>query len=168
MRAPDADLELAAPTCSHDLQPVSWRLGTSQLKAPLLPSRLHGSGKAPMQLNAQLPLTRAVGGAPPPSDERLREFNVRACILHLCQGVLMLVASLTVSGLRDFTTDVTTSFLAYDAGARALVHRTKVAGSVNIGVLAMYNDNCMNCGPCNRQHVKTSMPAIGHADNRVL
>ena len=67
------------------------------------------------------------------TDETLRKFNIRAGVLHLCQGLLMLVASQAVASIKEFKKEVTTSFLAYDDVSRSLISRSKNVGSVEIG-----------------------------------
>lgn len=72
-------------------------------------------------------------------ESKLKNFNKGACVLHFVQGVMMLVASQAVDSIKNFTLDVTTSFLTYEVGPEGrgnLVTKTKTVGSVEIGVAA--------------------------------
>jgi hypothetical protein len=66
------------------------------------------------------------------SFEYLRRRNKYALGLHLVQGILMLVSSQSVPGVKDFTKPLVTSFLVYDQATQALVSESKEVGSVAI------------------------------------
>jgi hypothetical protein len=90
-------------------------------------------------LETKLPLHSVSGGAPIVStitDSRLWRYNLGACVLHYGQGLLMLVASQGVPGVKSFTKELTTSFLVFDPETRTLVSKTKNIGSVQIGLAA--------------------------------
>jgi hypothetical protein len=75
----------------------------------------------------------------PPSnitDDRLWRCNLGAGILHGIQGLLMIGATEGVESVRNFTKELTTSFLVYDDETQSLVTKTKNLGSVQIGLAA--------------------------------
>lgn len=72
-------------------------------------------------------------------ESKLNKFNKGACVLHFVQGVMMLIASQVVDSIKNFSLDVTTSFLTYEVGPGGrgnLVTKTKTIGSIEIGVCA--------------------------------
>ncbi len=70
------------------------------------------------------------------SRKTLRKYNIAALILHIIQGCLLLVASQTVTTIKDFNKEVTISYLDYDNTTRTLISKTKNAFPVEIGLLA--------------------------------
>ena len=76
-----------------------------------------------------------LGSEPSPSDATLRTHNIRAGVLHLCQALLMLAASLWIDGVKDFRKPLTTNYLIYDERTHSPVNRTRIIGSIQIGVL---------------------------------
>lgn len=55
----------------------------------------------------------------------LKKMNIIAAFVHGIQGVLMLAASFTVPGVKDFKKPLTTSFLTFDFKTQSLVPETK-------------------------------------------
>lgn len=71
------------------------------------------------------------------SDRRLLQLNIGAGILHLVQGVMMLIASQVVDSIKDFKKEITTSFLKYDPIERKLLPDTKGTDFyVEVGLMA--------------------------------
>jgi hypothetical protein len=90
-------------------------------------------------LETELPLANAGKGARKVStitDSRLWGYNLGACLLHSIQGLLMLVASQNISSVKNFTKELTTSFLVFDHKTKKLFSQTKTIGSVEIGLAA--------------------------------
>jgi len=67
------------------------------------------------------------------SFEYLKKMNKYAGVLHLVQATLMLVASQTVTNIKNFDKPLTTSFLVYDEATKSLIAKSKNIGSVGIG-----------------------------------
>lgn len=65
----------------------------------------------------------------------LRKFNGVMAALHFIQAVIMLVAGLTVTNIKDFKLPFTVSFLTYDTSTQRLVTDTNTLGSIPIGVM---------------------------------
>jgi hypothetical protein len=65
--------------------------------------------------------------------EYLRRMNKYAGLLHLSQGLLMLIASQVVPNIKAFTKPLVTSYLVYDEITESLVSESKNVGSVAIG-----------------------------------
>lgn len=65
----------------------------------------------------------------------LRRFNWLMGALHLIQGTLMLVFSLTVDKIKDFRTPLRTYFLTFDTNLMRLVTEPKEAGTLPFGIL---------------------------------
>lgn len=72
----------------------------------------------------------------PISDAYLRRYNLYACILHFVQGTLMLVASQAVPAIKQFSKQVTRSFLVFDKNTQGLVPGTANAFKLEIGAMA--------------------------------
>lgn len=70
------------------------------------------------------------------TDARLKKYNRVACVLHFVQGTLMLVASQSVTSIKEFAKSVTTSFLVFNETTKALEPGTKTVGRIEIGVCA--------------------------------
>ena len=70
------------------------------------------------------------------SDQYLKKMNRIGMVLHLVQGILMLVASQAVPNIKDFTKPLNTNYLVYDEATKALVSESKNVGSVEIGAAA--------------------------------
>lgn len=77
-----------------------------------------------------------IGKASSISDISLRNYNLGACILHFTQGTLMLVASQAVPTIKDFSKQITTSFLRFDPATQALVPDQKDVFKLEIGAMA--------------------------------
>jgi hypothetical protein len=68
--------------------------------------------------------------------ERLKKLNTYAGVLHLVQGILMLVVSQVVERIREFTLPVTTTFLVYNEEDETLeLEDPKEIWSLPIGAL---------------------------------
>ncbi len=66
----------------------------------------------------------------------LKTYNRVAMILHLIQGLILLIASQTVESIKDFAKTITISYLSYDPGSASLITATRPACDVEIGVVA--------------------------------
>merc|ERR1719387_2327577 len=66
----------------------------------------------------------------------LKYYNSCACLLHMVQGVVLLVSSQIVQSIKEFSKTVTISYLSYDHVNASLVSATKPAFDVEIGVIA--------------------------------
>ena len=64
------------------------------------------------------------------SDSTLKKYNAIACVLHGLQGVVQLYAALAVSRVKDFSKDITTSWLAYDDETNELVSSLLGLGAI--------------------------------------
>ena len=70
------------------------------------------------------------------TDAVLWKYNLAGCLLHGVQGLLMLIASQSVSSIKAFSKEITISFLAFDNATRTLKPSTSYAFDVEIGVTA--------------------------------
>ena len=69
-------------------------------------------------------------------DSTLKKYNRIACGLHLVQGIMMLVVSQVMTGVKDFKKEVTTSYLTYNDDTHSLDSNTKKVFEVEIGLAA--------------------------------
>jgi len=75
------------------------------------------------------------------SDNQLWKFNIAGLVLHGVQGILLLVASQAVTSIKNFSKELTTSFLTYDNDPSSptyqqLVPGIRSVGKVEIGLMA--------------------------------
>lgn len=70
------------------------------------------------------------------SDKRLWRFNLACAILHGIQGLLMLIASQTVTSIKAFKKDISIAYQDFDPVTRSLFTNSRSVSNVEIAVMA--------------------------------
>lgn len=70
------------------------------------------------------------------TDAELKKFNQIGFVLHSVQGILMLVASQAVSSIKDFSKDITRSYIEFDETTNRLVAATTRVSGYEVGATA--------------------------------
>lgn len=66
----------------------------------------------------------------------LKHYNFAAFLLHMVQGLILLISSQAVRSIKAFSKTVTISYLSYDPISASLISATRPAFDVEIGVIA--------------------------------